>query len=93
VQGLKVPWEDSLAFDELSEAWRDRRLVAVIEGSDLDDSDYESMPLLINDRVVVDDDGQRSLDHASLFDADHFEGLIAQEGFAFGSALGPQQAL
>jgi hypothetical protein len=93
VQGLEVPWEDSLAFDELSEAWRDHRLVAEIEDSDSDDSNYASMPLLIDDGVVVDDDGQRSVDHALLFDSDHFEGLVAQEGFAFGSALSPQQAL
>jgi hypothetical protein len=93
VRRLEVPWEDSLAFNELSEAWGDRRLVAVIEGSDSDDLNHESMPLLIDDGVVVDDDGHRSVDHALLFDANHFEGLVAEEGFAFGSALSPQQAL
>jgi hypothetical protein len=97
VRGLKVPWEDSSAFDELSEAWRDCRLLAVIDGSSLDDSDDDSMPLLINDGVIVDDDGQRSVDRALRFqvtkEIDHFEGLVAQEGFAFGSPLSPQQAL
>jgi hypothetical protein len=99
VRGLEVPWEDLLAFDELSEAWRDRRLVAVIDGSDSDDSEDDSMPLLIDDPgVVVDDYGQRSsVDRALHFGATeeiyHFEGLVAQEGFAFGSALSPQQAL
>jgi hypothetical protein len=55
------------------------------------------MPLLIDDEDLVVDDGQFSVICQLRFDAAeetyHFEELLAQEGFAFGSALSPQQVL
>jgi hypothetical protein len=55
------------------------------------------MPLLIDDEDLVVDDGQLSINRSLRLDAaeetDHFEKLLAQEGFAFGSALSPQQVL
>jgi hypothetical protein len=57
----------------------------------------DPMPLLTDDDDLVVNDGQLSVDCSLRFDAtkktDHFEELLAQEGFAFGSTLSPQWVL
>jgi len=43
VRGLEGSWEDSVGQDELSEEWRGRQDVALIEGSDSEASDSSSI--------------------------------------------------
>jgi hypothetical protein len=46
VRGLEVSWEDSVVVNELSEEWRSCRDVAWVDGSDYDDSEGSSPPLI-----------------------------------------------
>jgi hypothetical protein len=49
-----------LAFNEYSEAWRDRRLIALIDGSDLDGPSTDNHMLSrIDDEDLVADNGQK----------------------------------
>jgi len=94
VRGLEGSWEDSVGQDELSEEWRGRQDVALIEGSDSEASDSSSIPPLIDGSDL--DDDERVL-------GEYYEGLnaagqihypddtVVYGRLPFGAALSPLQ--
>jgi hypothetical protein len=96
VRGLEGSWEDLVRVDELSELWRSRGDVALIDSSDSDDSDDGSLPELLDgsDRDERDqdfDDRQLGLDASELI---HYpEDTVGYGGIPFGSVLSPQELL
>jgi hypothetical protein len=73
------------------------RIVALIDGSNLEDSNDESAFLLINHEGRIAHDGQVRVHCKLRFDAGEYtyysNAATNQGGFAFGSALKPQQVL
>jgi hypothetical protein len=96
VQGLEFSWEDLVCVDELSELWRSRWDVALIDGSDSDDLDDGSLPALLDgsdcDELDQDfKDLQIGLDASGLI---HYpEDTVVYGGIPFGSVLSPQELL
>jgi hypothetical protein len=94
VRGLEGSWEDLVRVDELSEEWRSRWDVALIDSSDSGDSDDESLPELLDgsDRDESDQDSdarQLGLDASGLI---HYpEDTVVYGGIPFGSVLSPQE--
>jgi hypothetical protein len=96
VRGLEGSWEDLVRVDELSEEWRSRWDVALIDSSDSDDSDDGSLPELLDgsDRDERDQDfdaRQLGLDASGLI---HYpEDTVVYGGIPFGSVLSLQELL
>jgi hypothetical protein len=94
VRGLEGSWEDLVRVDELSEEWRSRWDVALIDSSDSDDSHDGSLPELLDgsDRDESDQDfdaRQLGLDASGLI---HYpEDTAVYGGIPFGSVLSPQE--
>ena len=96
VRGLEVSWEDSVRVDELSEEWRGRRDVALIDGSDSDDSDDGSLPALL-EGSDVDAQEQDLVDHQLGLDASglihYLDDTVVYGGIPFGFGPSPQELL
>jgi hypothetical protein len=90
VRGLEGSWEDLVGVDELSELWRSRWDVALIDSSDLDDSDDGSLLELLDgsecdERDQDVEDRQLGLDALGLI---HYpEDTVVYGGIPFGSAF------
>ena len=94
VRGLEGSWEDSVGQDELSEEWRGRQDVALIEGSDSETSDSSSIPPLI-DGSDLDDDERVSGEHYEGLNAagqiHYSDDTVVYGRLPFGAALSPLQ--
>jgi hypothetical protein len=96
VRGLEGAWEDLVRADKLSELWRSRWDVALIDSSTSDDSDDGSLPELLDgsdcdERDQDSEDRQLGLDASGLI---HYpEDTVVYGGILFGSVLSPQELL
>jgi hypothetical protein len=96
VRGLEGAWEDSVRVDELSELWRSRWDVVLIDSSTSDDFDVGSLPELLDgsdcdERDQDLEDRQLGLDASGLI---HYpEDIVVYGGIPFGSVLSPQELL
>jgi hypothetical protein len=97
VRDLEGSWEDSVRLDELSEEWRGRHDVAVIDGSDSDDPSKGSLPALLDGS---EDDGpeKQRLEHYGLgLDAagqiSKPDDTVVYSRIPFGLTLSPQELL
>jgi hypothetical protein len=94
VRGLEGSWEDSVGQDELSEEWRSRRDVALIEGSDSEASDSSSIPSLIDGSDLDDDERVLGECYEGLNVAGqiHYpDDTVVYGRLPFGSAFSPLQ--
>jgi hypothetical protein len=98
VQGLEGSWEDLVRIDELSELWRSRCDVALIDGSDSDDSDDGYLPALLDgsdcderDQDFEDEDLRIVLDALGLIQ--YPEDTLVYGGISYVSVLSPQELL
>jgi hypothetical protein len=93
VQGA---WEDLVKVDELSELWRSRWDVVLIDSSTSNDSDDRSLPELLDgsdcdERDQDLEDSQLGLEASGLI---HYpEDTVVYGGIPFGSDLSPQELL
>jgi hypothetical protein len=97
IQDLEGSWEDSVRLDELSEEWQSRHDVALIDGSDSDDSSEGSLPALLDGSDVDGPEEQGLEDYGLGLDA---AGQISYPGdtvvygrIPLGLALSPQKLL